>query len=59
MSFTIRDTSDKNYFDITITNLGSSTTVPAPLYFNESRNTPFVVNPESYYMSIVRFTLDS
>jgi hypothetical protein len=59
MSFTIRDTSDKNYFDITITNLGSSTTVPAPLYFNESRNTPFVVNPESYYMSIVRFTLDT
>jgi hypothetical protein len=50
---------DKLYYDITITNLQTKTTPPPVAYFNESRNTPFVYDPESYYFSIIRFTLDT
>jgi hypothetical protein len=59
MSFTNRDTPDKVYYDITISNLANTNTAPPPLYFNETRNSPFVIDPESYYLSIVRFTLDT
>jgi len=50
---------DKIYYDIQITNVENSTTAPPVLYFNESRNTPFINVPEEYYMSIIRFTLDT
>ena len=59
MSFTTRDTPDKVYYDITISNLANTDTIPQPLYFNETRNSPFILDPESYYLSIVRFTLDT
>ena len=59
MSFTNRDTPDKVYYDITISNLASNSSLPPTLYFNETRNSPFVIDPESYYLSIVRFTLDT
>lgn len=59
MSFTFRDTPDKVYYDIVISNLQNQATSPPVLYFNETRNTPFVLDPESYYLSIVRFTLDT
>jgi hypothetical protein len=59
MSFTQRDTPDKVYYDITISNLQNATTSPPTLYFNETRNSPFVLDPQSYYLSIVRFTLDT
>lgn len=59
MSFTVRETADQIYYDITISNLQNETSVPPNLYFNETRNTPFVTDPESYYLSIVRFTLDT
>jgi len=59
MSFTTRDTPDKVYYDITISNLANTDSVPPVLYFNETRNSPFVIDPESYYLSIVRFTLDT
>ena len=59
MSFTNRETPDKVYYDITISNLQTSISGPQPLYFNETRNSPFVLDPESYYLSIVRFTLDT
>jgi len=59
MSFTQRDTPDKVYYDITISNLQNIATAPPPLYFNETRNSPFILDPESYYLSIVRFTLDT
>lgn len=52
-------TPDKLYYDITITNLQTQTTPPPVAYFNESRNTPFVYDPSSYYFSIIRFTLDT
>lgn len=59
MSFTTRDTPDKVYYDITISNLQNTATAPPVLYFNETRNSPFILDPESYYLSIVRFTLDT
>ena len=51
--------SDKIYFDIVITNLQTVTAPPPTLYFNENRSVPFLHNPEDYYMSIIRFTLDT
>ena len=59
MSFTFQDTPDLVYYDVTISNLLGIDTVPPVLYFNETRNSPFVYDPESYYLSIVRFTLDT
>lgn len=59
MSFTRSAQSDKTYYDITISNLTSTDAAPPVLYFNETRNNPFVLDPESYYLSIVRFTLDT
>jgi len=59
MSFTFQDTPDLVYYDVTITNLENVDTEPPVLYFNETRNSPFVYDPESYYLSIVRFTLDT
>lgn len=52
-------TPDKVYFDITITNLQTITEEPPILYFNQSRSSPFVNVPEDYFLSIVRFTLDT
>lgn len=59
MSFTYQDTGDNVYYDVVITNLETIDQNPPTLYFNETRNTPFVYNPESYYLSIIRFTLDT
>jgi hypothetical protein len=51
--------SDKIYYDIQIANVESTSVVPPNVFFNESRNTPFLMCPEDYYMSIIRFTLDT
>jgi|694.fasta_scaffold12702_20 hypothetical protein len=59
MSFTQRDTPDKVYYDITVSNIQNTDTPPPILYFNETRNSPFILDPESYYLSIIRFTLDT
>ena len=59
MSLTYQDTPDKVYYDITVSNLATINTPPPQLYFNETRNNPFVYDPESYYLSIVRFSLDT
>lgn len=59
MSFSNQHTSDKVYYDLLISNISSQESVPPNLVFNETRNNPLVLNPESYYLSIVRFTLDT
>lgn len=59
MSFTFQSTPDKVYYDVAISNIANSDTPPPPLYFNETRNNPFITDPESYYLSIIRFTLDT
>jgi len=50
---------DQIYFDVTVTNTQSTTTVPPVFYYNEGRTIPFVSNPEEYYLSILRFTVDT
>lgn len=50
---------DHIYYDIVITNLQSTTTVPPTLYYNESRNTPYLPVSGDYNLSIVRFALDT
>jgi hypothetical protein len=37
----------------------TSTTQPPLCRFQETRANPFVINPSEYYMSIIRFTLDT
>ena len=59
MSLTQRETGDKVYYDIVVTNLATINKPPPTLYFQETRNSPFVLDPESYYLSIVRFSLDT
>jgi hypothetical protein len=59
MSLTYQDTPDKVYYDVTISNLNTIDVKPPILYFNETRNNAFVLDPESYYLSIVRFSLDT
>jgi hypothetical protein len=50
---------DQIYFDINVTNFQSATEKPKTFNYNESRTVPFVNNPEDYYLSVLRFTLDS
>lgn len=59
MSFTNRVLPEKLYYDVVITNLNNDNTPPPIAYFNETRSSPFVSDPEQYYMSIIRFTLDT
>jgi len=50
---------DKLYYDITFTNLASDQTISPIVNFNETRNLPFILDPEQYYLSIIRFSLDT
>lgn len=52
-------TADQIYFDLTVTNFQSTTTVPPIFYYNEQRTLPFVNCPEDYYLSIIRFTMET
>ena len=50
---------DKLYYDVMISNLDNESTVPPIINFNETRNIPFLNNPADYYMSIIRFQIDT
>jgi hypothetical protein len=50
---------DQIYFDLQVTNAQSTTTPPPEFKINETRDTPFVLVPEEYYLSIVRFSLQT
>jgi hypothetical protein len=50
---------DQIYFDINVSNFQSANTKPLPFYYNESRTVPYINNPEEYYLSVLRFTVDS
>lgn len=55
-----RDNSpDQVYYDVTITNFQSQNTLPPVFYYNEARTIPFINCPEDYYLSIVRFSVDT
>lgn len=48
------------YYNVNITNNDVSGTAPPPVIdFNETRNQPYLSNPSEYYMSVVRFSVDT
>jgi hypothetical protein len=59
MSFTSQSIPEKLYYDVVVTNLETKNNPPPILYFNETRNNPFIYDPEKYWMSIIRFTIDT
>jgi len=50
---------EKIYYDLTVSNFQSSTANPQPFYFNESRTLPYLLCPQDYYLSIIRFSVDT
>jgi hypothetical protein len=50
---------DQVYYDVTITNFQSQDTLPPVFYYNEARTIPFINCPEDYYLSIIRFSVDT
>ena len=44
------------YYDISVSNLQNSNTKPQPFQYQDTRTVPFVMNPEEYELSIIRFT---
>lgn len=50
---------DQIYYDITVSNFQSNAVAPLPFTFNESRTIPFVGCPQDYYLSILRFSIDT
>lgn len=60
MSVTQVTTPSKIYYDINISNYVNQGNTPPPFVsFNESRSNPFLYDPEEYYLSIIRFQLDT
>jgi len=59
MSFTNISTPEKLYYDIQISNINNNDTLPPVLNFIETRNNPFLYESDRYYMSIIRFSLDT
>jgi hypothetical protein len=51
--------SSRIYYDMQITNFQSSTTESPHLSFSESRTVPILMKANDYYLSIVRFQLDT
>lgn len=48
------------YYNVNITNNDTTGSNPPPIIdFNETRNQPYLSNPSEYYMSVVRFSVDT
>jgi hypothetical protein len=50
---------DLLYININVTNLDNDNLVPKPLFYQEIRSSPLLYCPSNFYMSIVKFTLDT
>jgi hypothetical protein len=59
MSGNQNNTPEKLYYDIQLTNLENNGLAPPILNFIETRNVPFLYDADQYYMSIIRFSLDT
>ena len=54
------DLVERLYYDVTVANLDSKDNRrPTRTVFNQTRSTPFISDPSKYYLSILRWTLDS
>jgi len=51
--------SDHIYYNVTILNSDNGSIRPPEVIFNEIRNSPYLNNPQNYYMSVVRFSLET
>lgn len=58
-SFRRANNPDMVYYDIVSTNFQSTTSEEPFLRFNETRTNPIIPNAGDYYLSIVRFSLDT
>ena len=60
-SINATSTFDNIYYDVTITNLGSASSmgIPPPLEFTETRTSAYLYNPSEYKLAVIRFTLDT
>lgn len=47
------------YVDLYALNANSLTALPVPVSFTQTRNKPFLEKPDDYYLSVVRFQLDT
>jgi len=59
MSFNYNYTPSRIFYDITVTNINTNMSSNPELAFTETRLNPLVTDPSKYYMSIVRFSLDT
>lgn len=50
---------DHEYVDVYAINANAIDTLPVPVSFTQTRNLPFLYKPEDYYLSVVRFQLDT
>lgn len=50
---------DHEYVDVYAFNANSITSLPTPVSFTQTRNLPFLYKPEDYYLSVVRFQIDT
>ena len=54
------DLPERVYYDVTVVNIDSKDNKrPTRTVFNQTRSTPFISDPSKYYLSILRWTLDS
>ena len=47
------------YVDLYAINGNNLNTLPVPLQFTQTRNKPFLEKPDDYYLSVVRFSVDT
>lgn len=47
------------YVDLYALNANSLTALPVPVSFTQTRNKPFLEKPDDYYLSVVRFQVDT
>ena len=62
MSITYRELPSKIYYDVNVfneQNTAQQNNLPPILTFNETRNNPLLYDPQQYYMSVIRFQLDT
>lgn len=59
MSFNSNYTPSRLYYDINVTNVNTESSSNPELAFSETRTDVIVKDPSNYYMSIVRFSLDT
>jgi hypothetical protein len=50
---------DHEYIDVYAINGNSISALPVPVQFTQTRSLPFLYKPEDYYLSVVRFQIDT